>query len=524
MAESYGTVEYEHVDTGDKRWTTRKKAQLIGLIAVIAFIAVLVTVLAVAFTVNNEPDNNGPDNPPTPEVPSLQGFMHIPRLMGHLFELQNFATANGNTRAVDTPGYNASVNYVVQMIQNNTNYNVVVQPFFVEMFVVVQPPKLSQASPEIINYAQGKDFNSMGGFSGLVSLNSTAVSVVAELGCFPGDYQNVIPQSIAIVSRGNCTFNHKILLAQAANASALLIYNQGDAPTPDRTDVFTGDAGQGVTIPVFALSYPLGSALIEIEGLTLNLYMNTKAYNATTYNVIADTLDGDQSSTIVIGSHLDSVPAGPGINDNGSGSSTNLELAIQLFQFLTQSSSKLVNRVRFAWWGAEERGLLGSTYYVKNLNSSELSKIAMNINLDMVGSPNYYRAIYNGSSAADISIRNGSTAIQYQFQNGFEYLLELSYDLSAFNGRSDYGPFIENGIPAGGLFTGAEVMKSVQQRTRYGGVANTPFDPCYHQSCDTVENINELVLLENAKNAAFALQSFAFTPNLTNYLDRKSVV
>jgi len=261
-----------------------------------------------------------------------------------------------------------------------------------------------------------------------------------------------------------------------------------------------------------------------IGNLTLNLFIYTSEYPAETFNIIADTLVGDSNNVIVVGSHLDSVPAGPGINDNGSGSSTNVELALQLFQLMTRQTNPLtiVNKVRFAWWGAEERGLLGSNYYVDNLmsnNGTQLLQIAMNINLDMVGSPNFYRAIYNGSSSTDNSIKNGSTAIQYSFQEAFTDSLELAFDLTNFDGRSDYGPFIANGIPAGGLFTGAEQIKSLTQRKIYGGLANAPFDPCYHQYCDTVDNINPAVLIQNAKAAAYVLEGFASMQNLRTYLN-----
>ena len=153
-----------------------------------------------------------------------------------------------------------------------------------------------------------------------------------------------------------------------------------------------------VIMLVFSLSYVIGQDL-KVDGVTLNLYVHTTQENIITYNVIADTKEGDPNSVIVVGSHLDSVPAGKGaskdfntvfclqhtgINDNGSGSAGNLELALQLYQLLSSESNPLVivNKVRFAWWGAEEIGLLGSTYYVNELNKTgEISTIAMNINL-----------------------------------------------------------------------------------------------------------------------------------------------
>jgi len=233
-----------------------------------------------------------------------------------------------------------------------------------------------------------------------------------------------------------------------------------------------------------------------------------------TYNVVADTLTGNPGSTIVVGSHLDSVDAGPGINDNGSGSATNLELALQI----ATTSLPLENRVRFCWFAAEELGLIGSTVYVGNLSSAEKAEIALMLNFDMLGSPNYFRGIYDGASAANATVRPGSAAIQSLFENYFN-AQSLSWDLTAFDGRSDYGPFIANGIPAGGLFTGAEGTKNISLRTKYGGLANAAFDPCYHQACDTVDNINQEVLSQMAKAAANTLQIVAQMTDVREWLN-----
>jgi len=244
------------------------------------------------------------------------------------------------------------------------------------------------------------------------------------------------------------------------------------------------------------------------------LTVNSKAYNSTTINVCADTPWGNASNVIVVGSHLDSVPAGPGINDNGSGSSTNLELAIQLMQL----GLELANKVRFCWWAAEEMGLLGSTYYVSSLTPEELANIALNLNFDMVASPNYQIGIYNASGAA-ASIRTASTTIQNLFINAFQ-TRDMNYVLVEFTGRSDYGPFIgaDPPIPAGGLFTGAEQIKSMQERTLFGGLANAAYDPCYHQACDDIYNLNDDAFLFNAQAAAEVLQTLASQQNLREYL------
>jgi len=135
----------------------------------------------------------------------------------------------------------------------------------------------------------------------------------------------------------------------------------------------------------------------------------------------------------------------------------------------------------------------------------------------MLGSPNFFRGIYNGSSGSS-DIKNGSAKIQSVFQNYFNSI-ELATDVTAFTGRSDYGPFIENGVPAGGLATGAEVIKDAAGRLKYGGYANVPYDPCYHQYCDTVENINRHVLLEMSRAAANTLSILASQDDLIGFLN-----
>ena len=149
--------------------------------------------------------------------------------------------------------------------------------------------------------------------------------------------------------------------------------------------------------------------------------------------------------------------------------------------------------MRFCWWGAEELGLLGSEYYVAEaIKSGEINNIALNLNFDMLGSPNYIRGVYDGEGA-DIDIRTGSVNIEQLFTTFFNFE-NLAWNLTEFTGRSDYGPFIANGIPAGGLFTGAEVIKPDGYRKDYGGLANAAFDTCYHGGCDDIYNINQEVL------------------------------
>jgi Zn-dependent M28 family amino/carboxypeptidase len=82
---------------------------------------------------------------------------------------------------------------------------------------------------------------------------------------------------------------------------------------------------------------------------------------------------------------------------------------------------------------------------------------------------------------------------------------------TAFDGRSDYGPFIEAGIPAGGLFTGAEDIKSAEEARLFGGTAGEAFDPCYHAACDDITNLNKTALDQMSDATTHATLAFAQT-------------
>ena len=168
--------------------------------------------------------------------------------------------------------------------------------------------------------------------------------------------------------------------------------------------------------------------------------------------------------------------------------------------------------MRFAFWGAEERGLLGSEYYVANLSTQARRNIDLNLNFDMLGSPNYARFVYDGDgSLTPDSGRagpEGSDTIEQVFLDYFAGR-NLATEPTPFDGRSDYGPFIAVGIAAGGLFSGAEGIKTPEQATKFGGSAGVAFDVCYHQACDTLRNLSRQALNELGDAAAHAVVRFA---------------
>ena len=289
---------------------------------------------------------------------------------------------------------------------------------------------------------------------------------------------------------------------------------------------FTGDGNRDVnflgtlggpdaTIPVVGASTDVGLDLAD-PGTTARIFVSATSEIRSTVNVIADSPGGRDDRVVVVGAHLDSVAEGPGIQDNGSGSAAILEIALQMADIEPR------NKVRFAWWGAEESGLVGSQFYVDNLSKREIKDIALNLNFDMIGSPNFVRFVYDGDgSATPLSGPNGSGNIEQVY---LDYFAEqnLPVEPTAFSGRSDYGPFIAVGIPAGGLFTGAEGIKTEEQAETYGGTAGEQYDPCYHLACDTFENISEEALDQMSDAAAHSVLTFAMTTSSVNGTDKGS--
>ena len=213
------------------------------------------------------------------------------------------------------------------------------------------------------------------------------------------------------------------------------------------------------------------------------------------------------------GAHLDSVPAGPGINDNGSGSAALLEIAQNL------ANHRPRNTLRFAWWGAEELGLLGSTAWVEQqAEAGTLGEVALYLNFDMIGSPNYFIGVYDADESsydAPVVVPDGSIAIEDVFES-FYTLVGEPYDDTEFSGRSDYQAFIENDIPSSGLFTGAEVQKTAEQAAVWGGTVGAQFDPCYHAACDDFDNVAMHALDVNTDAIAFAVLTFAYSTESVN--------
>jgi Zn-dependent M28 family amino/carboxypeptidase len=429
----------------------------------------------------------------------------------HQAAFQDIADANGGNRFSGLPGYDASVDYVVDRLEA-AGYDPTVQAFDYTAFQVLGPSALQQTAPDTVTYVEGVDFGVIDQSDpGDVTAAVTAVDLQLGLGntstsgCEVADFAGFPAGNIALLQRGACTFELKAENAAAAGAVGIVIFNQGDTADASRQGIppVTLTANNTSGIPVLGTTYALGEQLAAIQGLVMRVFANTSREVLPTFNVLAETNHGDDSNVVMVGAHLDSVSAGPGINDNGSGSAAILEVAEQMKKVRPK------NTVRFAWWGAEESGLVGSDHYVFGLTDEERADIALYLNFDMVGSPNFVRFIYDGDgSAFGLAGPDGSAAIEAGFED-FYADRGLAFEPTQIDFRSDYAAFFESDIPFGGLFTGAEGIKTAEQQAIYGGTVGEQYDPCYHEACDTFDNNSDEVLDLNADAIAFATLSYA---------------
>jgi Zn-dependent M28 family amino/carboxypeptidase len=412
-------------------------------------------------------------------------------VMRHLAAFQRIADASGGTRAAGTPGHVRSARYAGRLL-NAAGYEVTYQRFtFPYRETLAERLTLrGQRDVPVTVMAHSPD-TPPGGLT-------AAIAAVPGTGCSPDGYDpDAVAGRIALIARGECTFAEKQEAAAKAGAVAALIRND----EPGALSGTLGDPDAGV-IPTAGVSRADGKALKDlVNGATVRLELEQRAEERTTVNVIAETPGGDHSNVVMAGAHLDSVAEGPGINDNASGAAGVLETALRL------AGSEHRNAVRFALWSAEESGLLGSEHYVSQLSGRQREDIALYLNFDMIGSPNPGWFVYDGDAAE--SAAPGSARIERELA---AYLGSRGHTTrpAAFDGRSDYAPFVEAGIPSGGTFTGAEGLMTRAEARMWGGRAGAAYDPCYHAACDDLGNVSRSALTSNAKAIAHAVGAYAW--------------
>ena len=431
---------------------------------------------------------------------ALRNRVTTDAMMAHLSKLQDIANANNGTRAVGTPGYEASIDYVVNTLRGK-GFDVQTPEFSARVF---------HAEKGSVSLG-GKNFDaraleySLGTPADGVSGPLVSVPDGDATGCNAATYDKLPAQgAVVLVERGKCPFAQKEDAAAQRGAVAMIVVDNVD----EQQMGGTLGADTDVKIPAMAVTKSTGLLLRGQRGqATVKLNASTQSVKAR--NIIAQTKTGSTTDVVMAGAHLDSVREGPGINDDGSGVAAVLETAVQL-----GNSPNVRNAVRFGFWGAEELGLIGSRNYVESLGLDALKGIALYLNFDMLASPNPGYFTYDGDQSLPADSRGqpvvpeGSAGIERTLVAYLKSAGKAAQDTS-FDGRSDYDGFTLAGIPAGGLFSGAEGKKSDDQAKLWGGTANEPFDPNYHKKTDTLDHIDRTSLGINGGGVAYAIALYA---------------
>ena len=503
--------------------STRRRASVVVLTS--TFVIALLTMVLPAAATSAPP---GCKNRNNNTYAKLLDCVTVEGVRAHQAAFQAIAAANDDpvypgTRATGTEGYTGSVEYVQDQLEA-AGYEVTLDEFeYAFQFpVILRQLTPAPAVDHPANAAVGTGFGDVTAAVVPVDVNFTPPRTPSTSGCEAADFAGFPAGAIALIQRGTCPFSVKAQNADNAGAGAVILFNQGDTgPAAGPGDRFGSVnptlAPLTLDIPVVGTSFAAGEALAR-AGSTARVNVVDDEIR-TDVNVIAELPGTNDDNVVMAGAHLDSETLGPGINDNGSGSAALLETALMMAKL------KAENTVRFAWWGAEELGLVGSTDYVEDLTPQELDRIAMYLNYDMVGSPNYIFMVYDADEStfeAPVPVPAGSIAIEDLYESYYTLVGE-PYDDSEFSGRSDYQAFIEAGIPSGGLFTGAEERKTAEQQGIWGGTTGEQFDPCYHIACDDLDNVSLKALEVNSDLIAFAQMTFAYSTETVNGVPGKRV-
>ncbi|MFJ6410815.1 M28 family metallopeptidase [Streptomyces hydrogenans] len=424
----------------------------------------------------------------------------------HLQKFQAIADSAGGHRAAGSLGHDASAAYVYSTLKK-AGYNVSYQKFdFVFTQTLAEKAAVVGAAPRDLDIKAMTYTRStpVGGLT--AALAAAPVDADGTNGCEPGDFASgTFTGKIALIKRGGCTFAAKQENAAAAGAVGAIVYN-------NTAGVLSGTLGDVTAgkIPTAGLSQAEGEQLAaDLAQGPVNLSFEVRELQEkrTTNNVIAETKGGNAANTVMLGAHLDSVDAGPGINDNGSGSAGILQAALEL----AQSKDKVRNKVRFAWWSAEENGLLGAEHYVANLTELDKKEIKLYLNFDMIASPNYGLFVYDGDNSDGVGAEAGPAGSAQLERDITDFMDKqgLPHLGTDFDGRSDYGPFVDAGIASGGTFTGAEGIKTPAQAALFGGEAGVAYDVNYHAKGDDITNVNMKAFDANIDVIANAVGTYA---------------
>ncbi len=422
-------------------------------------------------------------------------------MMAHLAKLQEIADAHDGNRAIGTPGYDAGVDYVADALRAK-GFDVQI-PEFDLRFPFADPPAVTVGGSNVtarpLEYTIGTPPQGVTG-------PLLPARVEESPGCTASDYDGLpVAGAVVLVDRGKCPFGDKQTAAAQRGAVAIIVADNVD----DDPSGATLGADTDVKIPAVFVGKAEGARLRAQPGPT-TIKLNAGMRTVHTRNVIAQTKTGSTHDVVAVGAHLDSVPAGPGINDDGSGVAAVLETALQM-----GSTPPVHNAVRFGFWAAEEVGLLGSAHYVESLDVDQLKDIALYLNFDMLGSPNPAYFTMDGDQSAPpepnrgpARVPEGSAGIERTLVAYLARAGKTAQDTS-FDGRSDFDSFTQAGVPVGGIFSGAEDTMTAAEAALWGGHAGQPYDPNYHQKTDTLDHIDKTALGINGGGAAYSVALYA---------------
>ncbi|WP_234834957.1 M28 family peptidase [Mycolicibacterium stellerae] len=421
----------------------------------------------------------------------------------HLRKLEEIADANNRSRADGTSGYDASVDYVAQTLRDK-GFDVETPEF--ERLGVASPgrPTLTASGRDYaVDQASLLTPTRAGG------LRAPTQRPQKPAGCAAADYGTKrMTNAIAVVDDTGCSIVDKQNVAVAEGALGLLVVSNPGASGSPR-GLFTPGYYRALKVPVGVIDADADAALRRTDAAVL-LTLDAKAAMVKSKSVVAQTKTGDQENVVMAGAHLDTVARSPGINDNGTGVAALLETAAAL-----GSRPQIANAVRFGFWGAQEAVLDGSTKYVSSLDRDHLNDIALYLNFDMLGSPNAGFFTYDGDQsgqpnpavAAD-TVPAGSAGIERTLA-GYLNLAGIRPADMPLGKASDYSPFLDAGVPIGGMTTGAAQRKTEVQARLWGGIAGVAFDRNYHLPGDTVDNVDRDALAVTGPGVAFAVGTYA---------------
>ena len=433
----------------------------------------------------------------------LAGKISVDGMYTHLGKLQEIADANKHTRAVGTPGYDASLDYVAAALRD--------KGFDVETPEFERLGVTRAGNPTLTVAGRGYPVDQASLLLTTPRGGLTAVTLRPQkpAGCGAGDYGTVVVKgAIAVVDDTGCSVVDKQNTALAKGAVGLLVVSEpGSEGSPP--GLFTPGYYLHLKVPVGVIRNNTDAALRRTRA-PVRLILDVEADMVKSRNILAQTKSGDSHNVVMVGAHLDSVPAGPGINDNGSGVAAVLETAAAL-----GSQPRIANAVRFAFWGSEETSQEGSTTYVNGLDRDQLNDIALYLNFDMIGSPNAGFFTYDGDQSgppnpniAAGDVPAGSAGIERTLA-GYLNLAGIRPADMPLGRTTDYSPFLTAGVPIGGATTGASQKKTELQARLWGGRAGVAFDPNYHTARDTLDNVDRRALSVMGPAVAFAVGTYA---------------